>query len=87
VIDRAAAIAARGIGSVWALAAAAAITAVGRATGQWERVDALWTAASILLLIVLQRSTNAGADATHIKLDEIIRGEPGADDAKRGIEP
>jgi low affinity Fe/Cu permease len=84
--DRLGAALGRATGSLWAWVAAVAVIVVG-IYGNWFWTDAIATAATFVMVFVLQRGANANTAALHTKLDEIVRCLPEASDDVRGIEP
>ena len=84
--DRLGAVLSRVTGSLWAWVAACAVIVVG-IYGTWFWAGAIATAATFLMVFVLQRGANANTAALHTKLDEIVRCLPEASDDVRGIEP
>ena len=78
LFDRIANAVAKATGHPLAWLVALAIVFGGWAADRWAEVDAICTAATFVMVFFLQRGANCHAEAMQRKLDEVVRGEPGA---------
>jgi low affinity Fe/Cu permease len=64
----------------------AALIVVGVLTVSAETMSLLISAATLLMVFVLQNTQNRDSAALHLKLDEIVRVDPEARDDVQGVE-
>jgi low affinity Fe/Cu permease len=64
----------------------AALIVVGVLAVSAETMSLLISAATLLMVFVLQNTQNRDSAALHLKLDEIVRVEPEARDDVQGVE-
>jgi low affinity Fe/Cu permease len=73
-------------GSHWALLVAAALVVVSLSLVGVEVTNIGISIVTLLMVFVLQNTQNRDSAALHLKLDEVVRVEPGARDDVRGVE-
>lgn len=81
-------------GSAWVFVLAVVSILLWLALGPWYGFDEAWnfwansstTVVTFLLVFLIQNTQNRDAEAIHLKLDELIRAIPQADDGVKGIE-
>ena len=77
---------AKAMGSHWAFAVVSALVVVSLLAFGVAKTNFVISAATLLMVFVLQNTQNRDSAALHLKLDEMVRVEPEARDRLRGAE-
>ena len=83
---RFATVVARWMGSHWAFAVVSALVVLSLLTLGLAKTNFVISAATLLMVFVLQNTVNRDSAAEHLKLDEVVRAEPEARDRIQGAE-
>jgi low affinity Fe/Cu permease len=77
---------ARWTGHHWAFVIAAILVVTSLSLFEIEITNIAISVGTLLIVMVLQNTQNRDSAALHLKLDEVVRVEPGARDDVRGVE-
>ena len=77
---------AKAMGSHWAFVVVSALVVLSLFTLGLAKSNFVISAATLLMVFVLQNTQNRDSAALHLKLDEMVRVEPEARDQLRGAE-
>jgi low affinity Fe/Cu permease len=77
---------ARWTGSHWAVFIAGLFVVIGLSSFGIEITNIAISIVTLMMVFILQNTQNRDSAALHLKLDEMVKAEPGARDEVRGVE-
>jgi low affinity Fe/Cu permease len=73
-------------GSHWAVFIAGLFVVIGLSSFGLEITNIAISIVTLMMVFILQNTQNRDSAALHLKLDEMVKAEPGARDEVRGVE-